>query len=186
MTPHNEDRTEGAFASAAHKVSEAAASAGHAVTDAASAASQKVSDAAYVAKEKAADTAALLRDKAADAYDAAVDKAAYARDSAASGVDNAPLVVLAGGIALGAILGALLPKTEREAKLLGPVAAKAGDAAKAAFVAARSAGQDKLDELGINRDAARAKVDQLVDTASQAASSASAAARDAVRTRSEA
>lgn len=80
---------------------------------------------------------------------------------------------------------ALLPRTDREAKLLAPVAAKASDAAKAAFVAARTAGQDKLDELGINRDAARAKVDQLVDSASQAASSASAAARDSVRSRNE-
>lgn len=186
MTPHaNDDRSEGAFAHAAHKVSDAAVSAGHAVSDAASAAGQKVSDAAYVAKEKAADTAALIRDRAADAYDSARDKASYARDSAATGFDDAPLAVLAGGIALGAIIGALLPKTDREAKLLGPVAAKASDAAKSAFVAARSAGQDKLDELGINRDAARAKVDQLVDTASQAASSAGAAARDAVRTRNE-
>ena len=83
------------------------------------------------------------------------------------------------------MLGALLPRTDREAKLLAPVAAKASDAAKAAFAAARTAGQDKLDELGINRDAARAKVDQLVDSASQAASSASAAARDSVRSRNE-
>lgn len=187
MTPHaNDDRTESALSHAAHKVSDAAANAGHAVSDAATAAGERISDAAHVAREKASEAAAVIRDRAADAYDAARDKAHTARESASTGFDAAPLAVLAGGIALGAVLGALLPRTEREAKLLGPVAAKASDAAKAAFVAAKSAGQDKLDELGVNREAARAKVDQLVDTASQAASSAGAAAKDAVRTRSDA
>lgn len=198
MTPNsNDDRAEGALAQAAHKVGDAATSATHAVSEAASAATQrvseaasaashKVSDAAHVAREKAADAAALIRDRAADAYDSARDKASSARENAATGLDTAPLAVLAGGIALGAVLGALLPRTDREARLLAPVAEKAGHAAKAAFVAARAAGQDKLDELGINRDAARAKVDQLVDSASQAAASASAAARDSVRSRNEA
>ncbi|WP_083671828.1 hypothetical protein [Sphingomonas montana] len=184
-TPANDDRNEGVFASAAHKVGDAASNASHAVTEAAAAASEKVTDAAHAAKIKAADTAAVIRDKAADAYDAARDKASSARDTAATGFDSAPLAVLAGGIALGAILGALLPRTERETELLGPVASKATDAARSAFVAAKSAGQDKLDELGINKEAARAKVDQLVDTASQAATSAGAAAKDAVRTRSD-
>lgn len=176
MTPnsHN-DRNEGRLSAAVHQVGDAAASAGHAVSDAASA-----------AREKAADAAAAIRDRASGAYETARDKASSARSSAATNFDTAPLAILAGGIALGAILGALLPRTERETKLLGPVATKASDAAKAAFVAAKSAGQDKLDELGVNKEAARAKVDQLVDTASQAATSAGAAAKDAVRTRSEA
>ncbi|MFD1951130.1 hypothetical protein ACFSGX_10170 [Sphingomonas arantia] len=185
ITPVNDDHAEGRLAAAAHKVSDAAASAGHAVSETATAAADKVSDAAHAAKVKAADTAAVIRDKAADAYDAARDKASTARETAATGFDSAPLAVLAGGIALGAILGALLPRTERETELLGPVAAKAADAARSAFVAAKSAGQDKLDELGINKEAARAKVDQLVDTASQAATSAGAAAKDAVRTRTD-
>ncbi|HEX8446144.1 MAG TPA: hypothetical protein VF649_05970 [Sphingomonas sp.] len=174
-SPANDDRADGAFTHATQKVGEAAASAGHAV-----------SEAAHSAKEKAADAAAAIRDRASDAYDVARTRASSARETAATGFDSAPLVALAGGIALGAIIGALLPKTDSEARLLGPVAAKASDAAKAAFTAARSAGQDKLDELGINRETARAKVDQLVDSASQAAGSAGAAAKDAVRNRADA
>lgn len=181
MNSNTHDRHDSALGSAAHKVSDAATHAGQAVSGAAAAAGERISDAAHVARDKAADAAAAIRDRATDAYDVAREKASVARDTAATSFDTAPFAVLAGGIALGAILGALLPRTDREAKLLGPVANKAGDAAKAAFVAAKTAGQDKLDELGVNRETARAKVNQLVDSASQAASSAGAAAKDAVR-----
>lgn len=170
MNANTHDRHNGALGNAAHKVSDAVTHAGEAV-----------SEAAQAARDKAADAAAAIRDRASDAYDVARDKASDARHTAATSFDAAPLAVLAGGIALGAVLGALLPRTEKEAQLLGPVATKASDAAKAAFVAAKAAGQDKLDELGVNRETARAKVDQLVDSASQAASSAGAAAKDAVR-----
>lgn len=144
-------------------------------------AAHHVSDAAQAAREKAADAFSSARDRAGDAYEAAREKASAAKAASASGIESNPLAIVAGGLALGAVLGALLPRTTREVELLGPVGAKAADSAQRAFTAARDAGQDKLDELGINKDAARAKVDQLVDTASQAASSAGTAARDAVR-----
>ena len=59
-------------------------------------------------------------------------------------------------------------------------AAAAGLCAIAAF-AARDAGREKLDELGLNRAAARDTVDKLLDTAVKAATSAGTAAADTVR-----
>ena len=41
-------------------------------------------------------------------------------------LDTNPLGVLAGGLALGAIAGALLPRTDREKELMRPVGAKLG------------------------------------------------------------
>ena len=169
-TPPADDRNEGRLAAATHQVSEAA-----------TAATRAVSDATSVARDKAADAVTALRDRAADAYDAARDRASSASAATASTIETNPLGIVAGGIAIGAVLGALLPKSNREAALLAPLATRAAGAAKQAFTAAKSAGQDKLDELGINPQAARAKVDQLVDSAAQAATSAGTAAKDAVR-----
>ena len=151
-----------------------------------SSAAGHVSEAAHVARDKAGEAVETIRERAVDAYEAAREKASTAREATSSTIETSPLGVVAGGIALGAVLGALLPRSEKEAQLLRPVADKATTAAKMAFTAAREAGQSKLDELGINREAARAKVDQLVDSAAQAASSAGSAAKDAVRGRSEA
>ena len=53
--------------------------------------------------------------------------------------------------------------------------------ARNALAAAKEAGNDTLDELGVNKDAARQQVDRLIDTAGKAASSASSAAADAIR-----
>ena len=158
--------------------------AGH-VTDAATAAARGASDAAHSAREKAGVAAEVVRERAADAYDAAKEKVDVVGHEPSSPLEPSPLAIVAGGVALGAILGELLPRSESETQLLRPVADKASAAATLAFTAARDAGQSKLDELGVNREAARAKVDELVNTAAQAASSAGSAAKDAVRGRTD-
>ena len=85
------------------------------------------------------------RERAIDAYDSA-------RRKATGGIEDAPLLALAGGLAAGAVLAALLPASRRERELLGPVAdrikGKAGDAVSAA----KEAGQARLDELGLTRN----------------------------------
>ena len=42
-----------------------------------------------------------------------------ASKASSDGIDKNPLAIVAGGIALGAIIGMLLPKTQREKKVLG-------------------------------------------------------------------
>jgi hypothetical protein len=92
------------------------------------------------------------------------------------GIEANPLAVVAGGLALGAVAGAILPRSQRERDLLAPVGVKLGGALTAAVAAAREAGQGELDNAGINRDAARDQVRSLVDGLLKAASSAGTAA----------
>lgn len=85
------------------------------------------------------------RERAIDSYDSA-------RRKAAGGIDEAPLLALAGGLAAGAVLAALLPASRRERELLGPVAGRIKDRAGDVANAAKDAGQARLDELGLSRD----------------------------------
>ena len=85
------------------------------------------------------------RERAIDAYDSA-------RRKAAGGIEDAPLLALAGGLAAGAVLAALIPASRKERELLGPVAGRIKDKAGEAVSAAKDAGQARLDELGLSRD----------------------------------
>ncbi len=68
-------------------------------------------------------------------------------DSASSQVDNNPLIALAGGIALGALIAAVLPQSARETELLQPVGSKVTDAGRVQIDKVREAGKAKVDEL---------------------------------------
>jgi hypothetical protein len=108
------------------------------------------------------------------------------RASAAIGTANEklqenPMAAMVGGLALGVLIGTLLPRGEREAALLGDLGTRIGDAARDAFDAARATGQEKLDELGLTKDGARDKVKTLLDGALEAASAAGTAAKGALR-----
>jgi hypothetical protein len=126
-----------------------------------------------------------LRDRAADAYGSARERAIEAYDATRSkakeGFGEAPLIALGGGLALGALLAALLPKTRAEEKLLGPVGGRITDGAKAAAEAAREAGREKLTELNITRDAGTSAVQSLFKGLGDAARVSGEAALGAVR-----
>jgi hypothetical protein len=92
-----------------------------------------------------------------------------------------PVSMLMGGLALGVLIGALLPRSEREMALLGSLGERIGDAAREAMGAARATGQEKLDELGLTRDGAREKVQTLIDSALHAATAAGNAAKASLR-----
>jgi ElaB/YqjD/DUF883 family membrane-anchored ribosome-binding protein len=86
-----------------------------------------------------------------------------------------------GGLALGAIVGALLPKSQREEKLLGSTGKKLNSKAKEIAQAAKQAGMDKVDSLGINKDSAREQFRDLVSKATEAVKAAGQAAGAAAR-----
>ena len=118
---------------------------------------------------------------------APASRAAEARRNAGAAIGAAgeklqenPMAMLLGGLALGALVGALLPRSEREVALLGSLGERIGDAAREAFEAARATGYDKLDELGISKDGAREKVKTIIDGALEAASTAGKAARSSL------
>lgn len=104
-----------------------------------------------------------------------------AKEQSSGTIDKNPMAILLGGLALGAIVGALLPKSEREKKMFGAAGKKLNRKAKEVASAAKQAGIDKVDQLGINKDTARAQFRDLVDKASEAVKAAGKAAGDAAR-----
>jgi hypothetical protein len=68
-------------------------------------------------------------------------------DSASRQIDNSPLVAVGAGLALGAVLAAVLPASRKEREMLGPVGAKMTEAGYGAADRAREMGKQKFDEL---------------------------------------
>ena len=132
-------------------------------------------------RERAGDVIESAREKAIDTYDSARHGAIAAGRKAEEGISAAPLITLAGGLAVGALIAALLPRTKAEDKLIGPVGERITGAGRAAVDAARTAGQDKLAELNLTREAGRGVVDSIIDGIGQAARSSGEAALGAVR-----
>jgi ElaB/YqjD/DUF883 family membrane-anchored ribosome-binding protein len=138
-------------------------------------------DAIEATREKVGVVYETARDRASEAYEAARAKASEASHATAQTVEEQPLVALIGGLALGALVAAVLPRTQRETEVLGAVGSKITNAAKTAAFAARDAGKERLDELGLTPEKARDTVRQLVSDAASAATSAGTAAASAVR-----
>lgn len=99
-----------------------------------------------------------------------------AYDRAIEGVEANPLAILVGGLAVGALAGALIPRSAREKQLLAPVGKRLGEGARAAVAAAREAGQAELEQRGLTADAGRDQVRSLLKGFGQALSTAGAAA----------
>ena len=145
-----------------------------------SASRAKASDALHSGKEKASQLYATSREKADHAYASAHANARAAKDKTAQKVQENPLAFLIGGIAVGALAGALLPRTERETKALGNAGKKISETATGAAKAAKEAGQHKLDALGINKDAAKSQISQIISSVVSAVEEAGSAAKNAV------
>ncbi|MEP6983299.1 MAG: hypothetical protein ABI853_06610 [Sphingomicrobium sp.] len=114
------------------------------------------------------------RQRAIRAYD-------DARGRTTDTLGQAPLIALAGGIAAGALIAALLPRTETETRLVRPTARRAKDSARAAIDAARDTGTQRLGELGISREKGEETIRNLLDGLTNAARASADAALDAVR-----
>ena len=114
------------------------------------------------------------RQRAIEAYE-------NARDRAVDTLGEAPLLALAGGIAAGALIAALLPRTDAETRAIRPTARRVRKTAKAAFGAARDTGSQRLDELGLSRDKGEDTFRSLLDGVVDAARASANAALDAAR-----
>jgi len=111
----------------------------------------------------------------------AIEAYSGAKDRAADTLGEVPLIALAGGIAAGALIAALLPRTRTETRLVRPTARRVKDSARAAASAARDTGTERLGELGINREKGEATIRNLLDGLTDAARASANAAVDAVR-----
>jgi hypothetical protein len=117
----------------------------------------------------------------ASARQRAIDAYSNARERVSGGFGEAPLIALAGGIAAGALIAALLPRTQSEARLVRPTARRVRRTAQAAFDAARETGTDRLNELGLNREKGEETIRSLFKGVTDAARASGKAAFDAAR-----
>lgn len=108
-------------------------------------------------------------------------RAMEAYESATDTLGQAPLLALAGGLAAGALIAALLPRTEAETQLVRPTARRVKNRAKVAFDAARDTGSQRLDSLGLNREKGEDTIRKLLDGLTDAAKASANAALEAVR-----
>ena len=103
------------------------------------------------------------------------------RERVSDTLSEAPLIALAGGLAAGALIAALLPRTQAETRAVRPTAKRIKQSAKAAYEAAKDTGTQRLDELGLNRNNAEKTIRSLLSDVTQAAKDSGQAALDAAR-----
>lgn len=121
-----------------------------------------------------------------EANSLAARTAAAARETAiatarktADGIDNNPLSVLVGGLAVGVLAGALIPRLSGEARLFGGVGRQVTKGAGTAVKAARNAAQAELVSAGLDRSGVREQIGKFFNTIGNALNSASEAAKNA-------
>lgn len=114
------------------------------------------------------------RQRAIEAYE-------EVRDRAGDTLGEAPLLALAGGLAAGALIAALLPRTRTESRLVEPTARRVRTGAKVALDAAKDTGSRRLDELGLSRDKAEETIRNLLEGVADAAKASANAALEAAR-----
>jgi hypothetical protein len=111
----------------------------------------------------------------------AIEAYGSARTKANDALGEAPLIALAGGLAAGALIAALLPRTRTEERLVRPYANRAKETARSAAQAAKDAGRGRLDELGLTRDKGKDAVRSIIDGAREAVRASAQAAAGSVR-----
>jgi hypothetical protein len=114
------------------------------------------------------------RQRAIEAYESAGRRTADT-------LGEAPLIALAGGLAAGALIAALLPRTSAEARLVRPTARRVRESASAAYRAAKDTGSERLNELGLSREKGEETIRSLFEGATDAAKASAQAALDAAR-----
>lgn len=124
---------------------------------------------------------ARVRTSATRAVDAATGSARELARKTAESVDANPVAILAGGVALGILAGAFMPRTEQETKLLRPVGKRLADTARGAIDAAKDTATSQFDVLGLTRNAARDQVGKLIGDVVKALAVAGTAALTAAK-----
>lgn len=135
----------------------------------------KASETLANGKERASRSYASGKAKASEAYESAQAGVRRARERTTREVEDNPLAFLIGGLAVGALAGTLLPRTRQETRTLGAAGRRINKTATSAVKAAKTAGLDKIESLGV-KDVAKAQVTGLLKSITEAASEAGSAA----------
>ena len=96
---------------------------------------------------RAASALAAARERTASAYEAARTRASDATRKANEQLSVYPISAVVGGFVLGALVGALIPRTERETKLIGKAGRKVAGAARDAAQRGIDAGKEQVAQL---------------------------------------
>lgn len=112
------------------------------------------------------------RETASHAVDATIEGARSAADKTEAAIEQHPLAAIAGGLAIGAAIGALLPRTGAEAKHLGALGKRISEGATAAALAARDQGKQELSSLLPDKSNAKEKAMGALGSIAQAAKDA--------------
>lgn len=99
------------------------------------------------AKGRAASALEAARERTASAYEAARIRASDATRKAGEQLTVYPLSAVVGGFLVGALIGALIPRTERETKALGRTGRKLTGAAKEAAQRGLDAGREQFETV---------------------------------------
>ena len=118
-----------------------------------------------------------------EATDRVRQRASEALTVGAKAVDDAPLTALAGALAIGAVVAALIPTSSRELNNVGPLGTKLRGLLDEAFHAAKSAGMAHLTTQGLTSAALTSGLGQSIGHLVTAAMAASNAASTTVRKR---
>ncbi len=162
-------------------IKDSAGKAGTYAKDKVSAATAATSETFASAKDKASETLATAKEKASEMVGSARVTATQARQRTADGIDASPVAALIGGLALGALAAAVLPRTRKEDEIFGEIGVRINDTARDAAQAAKEAGRGKLDELGINKDSAMDKAKELAQSVSGVVKESANAAASSVK-----
>ncbi len=145
-------------------------------------AKQKTSELSANARNKARNAMNVSKSAAGKTVKTSKRLASNAKAKTEETIETSPLAMVAGGVALGAIIAALLPKSEREKKILGGAGRKLNNTAKLAAKAAKSAGAAHMVDVGLNSEALRRQAKDIFQKGVETAKTASKAAKEAVKT----
>ncbi|WP_322965580.1 hypothetical protein [Sphingomonas fuzhouensis] len=126
------------------------------------------------------------KDKAAAALHTSKDKAGDLAQKTARTIEGNPLGILVGGLVVGVIAGALIPRSAREKEWLTPIGKKLGETIRQAAQAARETGLRELENAGLTKDAAKDRAKSLLDDVVKVASNAGSAAAKAATNKTSA
>lgn len=142
---------------------------------------RRAGEALGTARTRASEAYAAARERTSSVYGSARQTASRAGQRTAQGVDSYPEAAILGGLALGAVVAALLPKTQRETQALGQVGRRINDTAREAVRAAKEAGQSRLQEAGLTPEGARQTLSDIASKASDVAKTSASAAAQRVK-----
>ena len=116
------------------------------------------------------------RQRAIEAYEGAERRATDT-------LTESPLIALAGGIAAGALIAALLPRTSAEERVVRPAARRLRQSADAAVKAARATSKERFGDMGFSRKEGEERLSNFLQVLKDTARASADAAVEAARKR---